>query len=265
LILTVGGLVSYGRLPIEAYPDVGDVKVEIITLWPGHAAEEVERLITIPLENELNGIANVTFLRSDTLFGLSNIRVLFADGTDDYWARQQVQERLAGAELPSDAKPQLGPLSGVIGEIFRYTLESKTLPLYEVKAIQDWVLEREFKKVPGVGGRGVVGRRHQAVPGGGGSGAAARLQPHAQAGLRRGGEQQLQRREAATSRRGTTASRVRGIGLLQSVADIESIVVAAQKGTPVRVRDIGEVAIGTAIRRACSDATTTTTWCRASC
>src|SRR5258705_11215536 len=150
LLLTVMGVVSFRNLPIEAYPDVGDVRAEVITLWTGHAAEEVERLITIPLENELNGIANVTFLRSDTLFGLSNIRVLFADGTDDYWARQQVQERLAGAELPSDAKPQLGPLSGVIGEIFRYTLESKTLPLYEVKAIQDWVLEREFKKVPGV-------------------------------------------------------------------------------------------------------------------
>src|SRR2546425_13250086 len=83
LLLTIGGIVSYHRLPIEAYPDVGDVKVEVITLWPGHAAEEVERLITIPLENELNGIANVTFLRSDTLFGLSNIRVLLADGTDD--------------------------------------------------------------------------------------------------------------------------------------------------------------------------------------
>ena len=86
LVLTVAGIVSYHRLPIEAYPDVGDVKVEVITLWPGHAAEEVERLITIPLENELNGIADVTFLRSDTLFGLSNIKVLFADGTDNYWA-----------------------------------------------------------------------------------------------------------------------------------------------------------------------------------
>ena len=89
LVLIGAGIVSYHRLPIEAYPDVGDVKVEVITLWPGHAAEEVERLITIPLENELNGIADVTFLRSDTLFGLSNIKVLFADGTDNYWACQQ--------------------------------------------------------------------------------------------------------------------------------------------------------------------------------
>ena len=150
LLLTASGIASFYRLPIEAYPDVGDVRVEVITLWPGHSAEEVERLITIPLENELNGIARVTFLRSDTLFGLSNIRVLFADGTDDYWARQQAQERIAQAELPADAKPALGPLSSVIGEIFRYTLESGTLPLIELKALQDWVLEREFKKVPGV-------------------------------------------------------------------------------------------------------------------
>ena len=247
LILTVGGLVSYRHLPIEAYPDVGDVKVEIITLWPGHAAEEVERLITIPLENELNGIANVTFLRSDTLFGLSNIRVLFADGTDDYWARQQVQERLAGAELPSDAKPQLGPLSGVIGEIFRYTLESKTLPLYEVKAIQDWVLEREFKKVPGVA---------DVVSWGGGT---KQYQVVVDPGRLRAYNLTLKQVFDAVASNNSNAGSgyiaqgdyripVRGIGLLQSVADIESIVVAAQKGTPVRVRDIGEVAIGTAIR-----------------
>src|SRR5882672_12946933 len=139
LLLTVMGVVSFRNLPIEAYPDVGDVRAEVITLWPGHAAEEVERLITIPLENELNGIANVTVLRSDTLFGLSNIKVIFADGTDDYWARAQAQERIAQADLPSDAKPALGPLSSVIGEIYRYTLESKTLPLIEIKALQDWV------------------------------------------------------------------------------------------------------------------------------
>ena len=150
LLLTGGGIVSWYRLPIEAYPDVGDVTVEVITLWPGHATEEVERLVTIQIEKQLNGIANVTFLRSNSLFGLSNIRVLFADGVDKYWARQQVQERLAAAELPADAKPQLGSLSSVIGEVFRYTLHSTTVPLVEIKAFQDWVLEREFLKVPGV-------------------------------------------------------------------------------------------------------------------
>src|SRR2546428_12089299 len=96
LLLPVGGITSFWRLPIEAYPDVADVQVDVITIWPGRAAEEVERLITIPLENELNGIARITFLRSVSNFGLSNIRVLFADGTDNYWARQQAQERISG-------------------------------------------------------------------------------------------------------------------------------------------------------------------------
>src|SRR2546428_12216043 len=142
LVLTAAGIVSFSRLPIEAYPDVADVEVDVITLWPGHAAEEVERHITLQLEKELNGIANVTFLRSVSNFGLSNIRVLFADGADNYWARQQVQDRLAQAEIPSDVKPGLGPLSTVIGEEYRYTIESKTMQLAELKALEDWVRER---------------------------------------------------------------------------------------------------------------------------
>jgi len=150
LLLTAAGIVSFRRLPIEAYPDVADVEVDVITLWPGHAAEEVERYITMPLEKEINGIARVTFLRSFSNFGLSNIRVLFADGADNYWARQQVQERVAQAEIPADAHPGLGPLASVIGEVYRYTLESRTMPLVELKALQDWVLEREFRSVPGV-------------------------------------------------------------------------------------------------------------------
>ncbi len=150
LLLVSLGIVAFKRLPIEAYPDVADVEVDVITLWPGHAAEEVERHLTIPLEKELNGIARLTFLRSFSIFGLSMIRVFFSDGTDNYWARQQVQERTAQADVPQDVKPTLGPLASLIGEIYRYTLESKTMPLVELKALQDWVLEREFRKVPGV-------------------------------------------------------------------------------------------------------------------
>ena len=247
LLLTIGGVVSYHRLPIEAYPDVGDVKVEVITLWPGHAAEEVERLITIPLENELNGIANVTFLRSDTLFGLSNIRVLLADGTDDYWARQQAQERIAQAALPADAKPALGPLSSVIGEIYRYTLESKTLPLIELKALQDWVLEREFKKVSGVA---------DVVSWGGGT---KQYQIDVDPVRLRAYNLTLKQVFDAVSNNNANAGSgfvergeyrvpVRGIGLIRSTRDMENIVVAAQKGTPVRVRDVGTVGIGHAIR-----------------
>ena len=247
VVLAAAGIVSYHRLPIEAYPDVGDVKVEVITLWPGHAAEEVERLITIPLENELNGIANVTFLRSDTLFGLSNIKVLFADGTDDYWARQQAQERITQADLPADAKPALGPLSSVIGEIFRYTLESKTVPLIELKAIQNWVLEREFRKIPGVA---------DVVSWGGGT---KQYQVDVDPARLRGYNLTLKQVFDAVAAnnsnaggsyvpQGQYALTVRGIGLFRGPRDIENVVVAAQKGTPVRVRDVAQVGIGHGIR-----------------
>ena len=247
LVLTAAGIVSYHRLPIEAYPDVGDVKVEVITLWPGHAAEEVERLITVPLENELNGIADVTFLRSDTLFGLSNIKVLFADGTDNYWARQQAQERITQADLPADAKPALGPLSSVIGEIFRYTLESKTVPLVELKAVQNWVLEREFRKIPGVA---------DVVSWGGGT---KQYQVNVDPSRLRGYNLTLKQVFDAVAAnnsnaggsyvpQGQYALTVRGIGLFRGPRDVENVVVASQRGTPVRVRDIGQVGIGHAIR-----------------
>src|SRR5438552_11545985 len=247
VLLTIGGIVSFHRLPIEAYPDVADVEVDVITLWPGHAAEEVERHITIPIERELNGIAKVTFLRSISNFGLSNIRVLFADGTDNYWARQQVQERLAQAEIPSDVKPGLGPLSTVIGEVYRYTIESKTMPLVELKALEDWVLEREFRKVPGVvdvvsWGGGIKQYQITIDP--------ARLRAYNLTLKQVFDAVSANNANAGGSyiRDGQYALMVRGIGLVRSLGDLESIVIAAQKGTPVRVRDIGQASIGHAIR-----------------
>jgi len=247
LVLTGAGIVAYRRLPIEAYPDVGEVTVEVVTLWPGHATEELERVITIPLENELNGIANITLLKSESQLGLSNIRVVFADGTDDYWARQQVLERIAGADLPPEAKPQLGPLSGVIGEVYRYTLHTKTMSQLELKALQDWVLEREFRKVPGVAdvvswGGGT--KQYQVI-----------VDPNR---LRTYNLTLKQVFDAVSSNNsnagggylpeGQYALVVRGLGLIQSPRDIEHIVVAAQKGTPVRVRDIATVEVGPGLR-----------------
>jgi heavy metal efflux system protein len=247
LLLTAGGLVSFSRLPIEAYPDVADVQVDVITVWQGHAAEEVERLITIPLEKELNGIAQVTFLRSLSNFGLSNIRIVFGDGTDSYWARQQVQERISQAEIPSDAKPALGPLASAISEVYRYTLESRTMPLVELKALQDWTLEREFRKVSGIAdviswGGGI--KQYQII-----------IDP---ASLRAYNLTLKQVFDAVAAnnanagggylRQGDYALVVRGLGLLQDPGDIGNVVVAAQKGTPIRIRDIGEVTIGHAIR-----------------
>src|SRR5574337_325443 len=247
LLLTVGGIVSFYRLPIEAYPDVADVQVDVITIWPGRAAEEVERHITIPLEKELNGVAKITFLRSTSIFGLSNIRILFEDGTDNYWARQQVQERLAQAEIPPDAKPGLGPLSSVIGEVYRYTLESKTMPLVELKALQDWVIEREFRKVPGVvdvvsWGGGIKQYRITIDP--------SRLRAYNLTLKQVFDAVSSNNANAGGSYipQGEYALMVRGIGLSRSTRDIENIVVTAQRGTPVRIRDIGQVGIGHAIR-----------------
>ena len=247
LALTAAGVVSYHRLPIEAYPDVGDVTVEVVTLWPGHATEELERVITIPLENELNGIANITILKSESQLGLSNIRIVFADGTDDYWARQQVLERMAGADLPPDAKPQLGPMSGVIGEVYRYTLHTTTMSQLELKALQDWMLEREFRKVPGVA---------DVVSWGGGT---KQYQIIVDPNRLRAYNLTLKQVFDAASNNNSNAGGsyipdgqyalvVRGLGLIQSAHDIENIVVAAQKGTPVRVRDIAMVEIGAGLR-----------------
>jgi heavy metal efflux system protein len=247
-VLLVGsGILAYRRLPIEAYPDVGDVKVEVITLWPGHATEELERAITIPLENELNGIAGVTLLKSESQLGLSNIRVAFVDGTDDYWARQQVLERIAGVDLPPDAKPQLGPLSGVIGEVYRYTLHARTMSQFELKALQDWVLEREFRKVPGVAD--VVSW------GGGPKQYQITVDPERLQAYRLTLKQVFDAVSNNNSNAGGSyipegqyALIVRGLGLIQSTGDIENIVVAAQKGTPVRVRDIATVGVGPGLR-----------------
>src|SRR5438445_224608 len=247
LVLTGAGIVSFARLPIEAYPDVADVEVDVITLWPGHAAEEVERHITLQLEKELNGIAGVTFLRSFSNFGLSNVRILFADGTDNYWARQQVQERIAQAEIPADAHPQLGPLASVIGEVYRYTLHAKTMPLVELKALQDWVLEREFRSVPGVvdvvsWGGGIKQYQITVEP--------SRLRAYNLTLKQVFDAVSANNANAGGSsiRDGQYALMVRGIGLVRSLGDLESIVIAAQKGTPVRVRDIGQASIGHAIR-----------------
>jgi cobalt-zinc-cadmium resistance protein CzcA len=247
LLLTAGGIVSFHRLPIEAYPDVADVEVDVITLWPGHAAEEVERYITIQLEKELNGIAGVTFLRSFSNFGLSNIRLLFTDGTDNYWSRQQVLERITQADIPADAKPQLGPLASPIGEVYRYTLESTTMSLVDLKAYQDWVLEREFRKVPGVAdvvswGGGIKQYQITVDP--------ERLRAYNLTLKQVFDAVAANNANAGGSyiREGQYALMVRGIGLLQSTDDLENIVVTSFKGTPIRVRDLGRAGIGHAIR-----------------
>lgn len=149
-ILVVIGIWSYTNTPIETFPDVTNTQIIIIAQWPGRSAEEVEKMVTIPIETVLNSVQKKSNLRTTSSFGLSYTRIIFDDDVDDAFARQQVLSRLGNADLPDGVKPEVEPPYGPTGEIYRYTLKSKTKSLHELTAIQDWVLDRQFKSVPGV-------------------------------------------------------------------------------------------------------------------
>src|SRR5512146_2990594 len=148
--LAVAGIISFQRMPVDAYPDLSPPMVELITQWPGHAAEEVERLVTLPIEIEMNGVPRMEVMRSISLYGLSDIRLTFEEGTDDYFARQVVFERLGQPTLPAGVTPSMAPLFSPSGPVYRYVLESPDRSPQELKIIQDWVLERAYRSVPGV-------------------------------------------------------------------------------------------------------------------
>src|ERR1700728_3719428 len=150
-VLMLGfGIFAWETLSVEAYPELGDVAAQVTTQIPGLAAEEVEQLITIPLERQINGTPGLLLMRSSSTFGLSLITVLFRDGHEDYWARQRLLERLGQAVLPPGAAPSLDPVAGPGGEIYRYTLESDSKNLQELSEIQRWVVIAALKSVPGV-------------------------------------------------------------------------------------------------------------------
>src|SRR5499427_10378777 len=146
----VAGIVAFWHLPIEAFPELADPQVQVITLFPGHAAEEVERQVTLPVEQQMNGLPGLARMHSFSLFGLSFVVLTFEDGTDLYFARQQVTERLAQVDVPDGVKPELGPLSTPTGEIYRYTLVGEGYSPMQLREIEDWVMERHLKQVPGV-------------------------------------------------------------------------------------------------------------------
>jgi len=149
-VLAVIGFISYKNTPIETFPDVTNTQVIIITQWPGRSAEEVEKFVTIPLETALTSVQKKSNLRTTSAFGLSYIRIIFDDDVDDAFARQQVLSRITNVDLPDAIKPDVQPPYGPTGEIYRYTLKSDTRDIRELYTIQDWVLDREFKRVPGV-------------------------------------------------------------------------------------------------------------------
>src|ERR1700681_1773079 len=152
ILLLVWGAISFHNLPVEAYPDVANNYVQIITQWPGRAAEEVEQQVTIPIEIQVNGIPHLEHLRSASLFGLSSVMLIFDDDSQNDWNRQKVLERLSQVALPNGLQPQMGTDWSPVGQIYWYTLKS-TNPKYdlmELKSLQDWTLEKQFKSVPNV-------------------------------------------------------------------------------------------------------------------
>src|SRR5947209_4199191 len=245
--ITVGGIISFQRMPVDAYPDLSPPKVEIITQWPGHAAEEVERLVSLPLELEMNGTPHMAVMRSISLYGLSDIRLTFEEDTDDYFARQIVFERMAQATLPAGVTPSLAPLFSPSGLVYRYVIESPDRSPQELKTLEDWVIERAYRSVHGVAddsGLGGMVMQYQVL-----------LDPARLYAYHMTVAQVNQALSANNSNagggfysRGGQVYYVRGIGLVKNTDDIANIVVGANKGIPIRVRDIGEVTIGHAPR-----------------
>ncbi|MHB8165389.1 MAG: efflux RND transporter permease subunit [Sulfuricella sp.] len=247
LVLIGVGSWSLKRLPVDAYPDLSPPIVEIITQWPGHAAEEVERLITVPVEVGMNGIPQMTTDRSISLYGLSDVILIFKNGTDNYFARQRVFNRLSGLSLPSGVTPSVSPLSSPSGLIYRYVLQSPDRSPMELKTFEDWTIEPAYKSIPGVAddsGFGGGTMQYQVL-----------LDPAKIAGV---GLSVLQVESALAANNGNAGGGfysqggqfyyVRGIGRMETLEDIGNVVLAVHDGTPVLLKDVGRVVIGIAPR-----------------
>jgi cobalt-zinc-cadmium resistance protein CzcA len=247
VFITAGGIASFERMPVDAYPDLAPPMVEIITQWEGHAAEEVERLVTLPIEVEMNGIPDLVVMRSISLYGLSDVILTFEDDTDNYFARQVAFERLSEVTLPSGVTPSLAPLYSPSGLVYRYVIESPDHTPQELKTIEDWVLERAYRSVPGVAddsGFGGTVMQYQVL-----------LDPARLYSYHLTVPQVVQALAANNAntgggfyQQGGQFYYVRGLGLVKDTEDIGDIVVASNNGAPVRVRDIAQVTIGHAPR-----------------
>src|SRR6201996_4505994 len=241
-LLAAYGVYAWKTLSVEAYPELGDVAAQVSTQIPGLAAEEVEQLVTVPLERAINGTPGLLLMRSTSTFGLSLITVLFRDGYEDYWARQRLNERIAQAALPPGAAPTLDPVAGPGGEIFRYTLESDSKNLQELSEIQRWVVMPALKSVPGVVDDTNFGgftteyqldldpRQLQHY----GLGISDVINAINNNNSNAGG---------GRVSRGDQSYVIRGVGLLHTLADIGSIVVTQVNGTPVLGRDLGRTTL----------------------
>jgi heavy metal efflux system protein len=249
ILLLIWGAISFRNLPVEAYPDVANNYVQVITQWPGRAAEEVEQQVTIPIETQLNGLPHLQNLRSASLFGLSSVSLIFDDSSENDWNRQKVLERLSQVNLPNNLQASIGPDYSPVGQIYWYTLKS-TNPKYdlmELKSLEDWVLEKQFKSVPNVVdvvSFGGTTREYQ-----------VRVDPNKLVayGLTIGQvEQQLANNNLNAGgsfiESGLQQINVRAVGLITNLQDIEETVLKAQNGAPLRVRDIATITEGPRIR-----------------
>jgi cobalt-zinc-cadmium resistance protein CzcA len=247
LVLIGAGTRSLERLPVDAYPDLSPPIVEIITQWPGHAAEEVERLITVPVEVGMNGIPKMTTQRSITLYGLSDVILTYDDGTDNNFARQEVFNRLSSLSLPTGVTPSVSPLSSPSGLIYRYVLQSSDRSPMELKTFEDWIIEPAYKSLAGVAddsGFGGGTMQYQVL-----------LDPAKIAGV---GLSVLQVEAALAANNGNAGGGfysqggqfyyVRGLGRLETLEDIGNVVLAVNNGTPVLLKNVGRVVIGIAPR-----------------
>ena len=247
LLLAGVGFWSFSRLPVDAYPDLSPTMVEVITQWPGHAAEEVERLITVPVEVEMNGLPKMQVIRSISLYGLSDVTMTFGDGTDDYFARQQVFERIPDLELPDGVSPSVSPLFSPSGLVYRYVVQSPDRSATELKIINDWVIERQYKAVPGVADESPLGGetfQYQVL-----------IDPTRLAGA---GLSVSDVESALAANNGNAGGGfyseggqfyyIRGLGRIATLDDIGNTVLANRNGTPILVRDVGRVVVGSAPR-----------------
>jgi cobalt-zinc-cadmium resistance protein CzcA len=241
------GIFSLKRLPVDAYPDVSPPSVELTSQWPGHAAEEVERLVTVPIETELNGLPNLVVMRSVSLYGLSSIRVTFSEGTDLYFARQQVLERLGGASLPSGVGADVEKPFSPSGLVYRYVIRSSDRSAMDLHVLQDWVLDKAYRAVPGVADVASLGgetMQYQVL-----------VDPTKLAGAG------LAVSDVATALGANNSNAgggfyseggqffyVRGLGRVVTLEDIGNIVLAVKNNVPILVKDVAKVEIGHAPR-----------------
>ena len=248
VMMCVFGYYSWTQLSIEAYPDIADVTSQVVTQVPGLAAEEVEQQITIPLERAINGLPGMHVMRSKSTFGLSMITIVFKDGTEDYWSRQRVQERLNEVELPYGAAPGLDPLTSPVGEVYRYIIESDQHSLRELTDLQNWVVIPRIKEVSGVAdvtNFGGITTQFQ-----------VEIDPYKLEQYHLSLSQVIEAIEnnnasvgGSILNRGDLGYVVRGIGLIENLDDLGHIVVTTTSGVPVFLNDIGSLKYGNLERK----------------